>query len=651
MPTKNYVFGAYAPTVNLTSVEAQMLAAHRYRNKLCELERARRDASDATIRRLSPEYAAAADHSLACEERAEAAWVAIKKLSADARCKVAATPEMEAELKSARQAEIDSYAVLKTTKSAAFAILKEKQAELRSAANKLDVTGLGPGKAKSAIKDRFLSMAEESGLDGGQAAFERDSKKARAECGCYWGTYLLVEDAAKAFGQGPPPQFKRFEGDGTIGVQIQSGSGSERLTIERAISCEDSRLQLVIPNLEELHTRGKSRGLRSQGIVRMRIGSNPDRSPIWAEVPVRWHRPLPMNSDIRIAALHRNRVGTHFEWSLRLVIVEPEVIREPELPGSVVALHLGWRLVDGGLRVAMWKGSDGEHGFHVLSDYDVRSDGIPPSLASIRDTQLNRRKPRLLKWIEDNRELLPEWFIDESEYIDKWRSPERFYGLCIQWRNNRETMRHIPHEDIAFRKFERWRKWDKHLFEWQANTQVKVRAKRDDGFRCLAKKLASKYEFVAIVNTDYKKLAEKADQSAGEKDTQSTVQRRNARLASPGRLTQFVKEKFAGRVLTIPAKDVTNTCHVCGKLNKFDHRKLEHRCVGCAIEWDQDVNAVENQLASGLLLVETQAPLDGVMQQEVADESVLPVDGSEASKKATARKSRRNRRLSQLNSE
>ena len=104
MPTKNYVFGAYAPVTNLKSVEEQMLSAHRYRNKLCELERIRREASDATIRRLSPEYAAAADHSAACEELAEEAWIAIKKLSANARCKVPATPKMENELVEARQA-------------------------------------------------------------------------------------------------------------------------------------------------------------------------------------------------------------------------------------------------------------------------------------------------------------------------------------------------------------------------------------------------------------------------------------------------------------------------------------------------------------------------------------------------------------------
>jgi hypothetical protein len=652
MGTRNYAFGAYTPTTNLASVQDQMIAAHRYRNRLCELERTRRDAADATIRRLSPEYAAAADQAAACDARIEAACEAIKKLSSEARSKVEPTPGMTRERLDAIAAAAAVYPVVKATKAAAFELLKSRQSAIHTEAALTDVTGLGPGSAKAAVKTRFLQLAEAAGLDAGQAAYERDSKAARAGCGCHWGTYLLVEDAASEFSNGAPPNFKRYDGSGAVGVQIQS---SNRLTVANALECKDTRLQVVMPNLEELHAKGRSRGKRSEGIVRLRIGSNPNRTPVWTEIPVRFHRLLPMTGDIRQVVLHRRRVGTKSEWSIRFVITEADTPRTMELPGSCVALHLGWRLTDDGLRVASWKGSDGRYGFHVLSHEMLSSDALPASLQAVRDKVLNRKKRRLLRWVTEHSAAMPEWFVTQTETISHWVSQDRFAQLSLVWREQTGALKHDPTRDPALqladprwvawcevvrrvpgaelvrRLLDKWRVWDKHLLEWLANQRERTIARRDDGYRVLARQLATRYETLVIPGTNYKTLTTRAD--VGEVETQSTTQRRNARLASPGKLSQFFLEKFAGSVLKLPAQHLTSSCHVCGVVNVFDHRKLVHRCTGCQTEWDQDVNAIENQLERGLALIKV---------------PVLP-DSEEAAE--APRKAKRNRRKSQLSVE
>ena len=402
------------------------------------------------------------------------------------------------------------------------------------------------------------------------------------------------------------------------------------------MACTNTKLQLVVNNQEELATKGRSRGLRARGICRIRIGSEGKyKRPIWAELPVTFHRELPAKGDIVGAVVHKTIVGTQDKWSLRLIIRTEAAVRPiPEhRKGTMVAVHLGWRMLeDRSLRVAVWAGSDGRCGELVLDPYHVRGDAVPDGLESVRDKVLNRRKPNLIRVLRERQEQLPAWLVEATATISLWQSQSAFIRLANLWRNKRMQSIGIewddflalskedratyladhpiadtfPDEAAIFRALDKWRVWDKHLLNWAAFQRLRVRRRRMDMYRVFAKMLAygskkdpsvQPYEKVVITNTNWVDVLSKAD--TDEKETQTDRQRHIGRLASPGQLSTFCKESFAGDVVTVPEKHVTNECNLCHTINKFDHLKLEHTCTGCGVTWDQDTNGALNQLARG----------------------------------------------------
>ena len=320
MPTKNYCFHADAPTDNLTEVSDQMHSAHRYRNRLCELERTRREASEATIRRLSPEYSVLAEAYDVAEAAVEAAYLDLKKERAKARSRLDPTDVQKTAISEAKTARKLAAEAVKKIKIEVYATLKELQSPYMAqaeAAVPVD-PDMKPGTRKQKVRAEYLARLAAVELDAGQLAYARDQKQARADCGCHWGTYLIVEDAAKDFGKGPPPAFKTWTGDGTIGVQLMGG-----LSVEDACDGDDTRFRIALSNEEELATIGHSHSKHAKGTVRLRIGSHADRSPIWTEFSVTFHRSLPRLGDIRWAYLHRRRIARGDEWQLRMTINEP----------------------------------------------------------------------------------------------------------------------------------------------------------------------------------------------------------------------------------------------------------------------------------------------------------------------------------------
>ncbi|WP_397570680.1 hypothetical protein [Schlesneria sp. T3-172] len=676
MTTRNYVYKAYPPATQATAVREQMVAAHRYRNKLVEIELARRAASEETIRRLSPEYAAAAAVVDEAEARVEAAYKAIKAVSQKARKKVPASPEMANELADAKAAAKAAYDAAKQLKADSYKRLKELQLPLWDQAEKAipESDSLSPAKRKSLLREEYLRLAEAAQIDGGQRVYERDSKVARATCGCFWGTYLTIEDAAKDFNKGAPPRFARYCGEGTIAVQLQGG-----LSVDDAMSGDDRRLKLHVPNQEELATRGKSRGLRAHGVASLRIGSD-GRDPIWAEFPVVFHRPLPPNATIVWSYIHCRKVGQLDEWSLRITVNIPEdgTVALPKT--GVVALHCGWRKIDTetgeSLRVATWVGDDGEHGELILPPDLYSGEGVPGGLMSVRDTRLEEFRKTWLEQFHSHDHELPDWLRlatsesrdDEGRLrgrsIDQWTSQSRFSDLCWLWFDKRierigltrdqylqldKTSRiaamasvvdEFPGEFDLWTSLDAWRNWDKHLAQWQANQRRSVIARRDQIYRTWAKQFSLKYRTLVITDTKWTDMLAKPE--IDEAPGMTTGQRNNGRIASPGRLVLMCREKFV-EIVTVPSKHVTMACHKCGHVGDFNRKSFIHQCSECCAIWDQDQNAARNQLARGLVTLRTRAALD----VEKSCSGVGDGGGSGGNDKgdsATPRKTRRNRK-------
>lgn len=658
MPSvRNWVYGAYPPTTHLEKVREQMRLANLYFNELVRLERRRRDQANKAARQLSPEF----DAALAGYEQADAAVdqviQTLRHRRQRCRRRLPLDPELEQALAAAKKRRQVAYERVKETRAAAYAALKAMQephwplaeADLHAAAvgdrrlrEKLDaaLASEDPAPLRRLIRPYYLARLEAAGIDAGQAAYEREQKLARANCGCYHGTYLVVEEAAAGFGSGPPPRPRHHPKQGTIAVQLIGG-----LTVDAALHGNDSRLQLRLPNEERLVAKGKDGGLRARGLARIRIASDEQRQPIWAELPVVFHRPLPPAGVIKWAYVHCERIGTKDHWRLRLTIVsEP-----PPIPAGsgTAAVHVGWRLrPDGSLRVATLIDDQGRHEEVCLPGSWIELLDRAAGLRRLRDRKLHVRAPRLIAWLRQHDALLPEALRDEIATIEQWRSQARFAGLWWLWRRHR-----FEGDSAAHRLLGRWRVKDKHLYDWETAERTTAIARRRQLYRTVVRRWAETYARIVVVRYRLDELLER------ERDedpiTQTPRQRHHARFAAPAELLDYLEERAGGKVEKVSHQQISMECHQCGQVEAWDRRQLEHTCGGCGSRWDQDTNAALVQLARASSGGERRKTREALDSRKSPSPHALGKGGGrketgDGAKTGPARKTRRNRKRQQL---
>lgn len=445
-------------------------------------------------------------------------------------------------------------------------------------------------------------------------------------------SYLVVEDACKDFGTGAPPRFTRWEGRGTLGVQPQGG-----LDVTEALAGRSQLLRLSIPHEDVLYDRGYLHGSDAIGTVSFRIGSE-GRDPIWAEIPVRFHRPLPHAGSIRFAYLHANLSPRGEEWSLRLTIAEPD--SEQELPGAgIVALHFGWRTMeDQSLRVAVWQGSDGRHGEVCITAATLQDDAKLATIQATRDRWRDEFAPRLINWLDEQQATLPEWLTERTKTIAHWQAQSSFHQLCLMWRENR-----FAGDSQIFAALNTWRKEDKQLWQHHVRLRDRINGRRTDLYRKTLVRLSQEYRNVVMANVQWAKLKRKA--RSEDDPTQTAAQRHNASLAAPGEFSRLAKEYWGERVVLVPAKDITTRCHACGEASKSDRVNRVNTCEHCGAKWDIDRNAALNELASGTLLLNSEGSLAGEAGTAISEAGE---DGQLEPVAAAVKKTRRNRRAAQI---
>jgi hypothetical protein len=91
----------------------------------------------------------------------------------------------------------------------------------------------------------------------------------------------------------------------------------------------------------------------------MRIGSNADRSAVWLEIPIVYHRDLPPNADIKSVSMSRKTVAGKVRWSLTIICTmpKPEQVSTERHTARPLALDLSYRLMPTGVRVGYWHDS------------------------------------------------------------------------------------------------------------------------------------------------------------------------------------------------------------------------------------------------------------------------------------------------------
>lgn len=454
MATLNWCYGAKEPDV-ACAVDQAIELAHKYRNRLCELELEKRKRHYDILRRLAPGFVHA---ELDCE--------GLEAELGDVRKSI--------QLERSRQATKHPTGVKHLVDRTSEIKLSLKIARERLKTEK-----------KAAYTDPNVIQA----MDENTAQHKDECKLAKEDSGLYWGTEAIVNQACRSFSSGSPPKFKRYSGEGQLAVQLQGG-----------LDCDDaSKSNTLFYIGDEIDHKRRE--------CFIRIGSDNGR-PVFAKLAIVFHRPLPKGK-IKWAYLEKRRIATTVKWIIRITIDVDEPAADP-LPGEV-AIHTGWRMEDNGLRVATWLGSDGKSGVLKLPPSHYEDYARLDKIKSDRDSAMNSIRESLAEWMNDRD--IPEWMDEARKHIRFWRSANRFDGLYWQWLASR-----IDGDSDILDALNQWRKKDKHAWQHERRLSVRIVRRRKDMFRCFVKGLSSAYGIAIVSPIDAKELVENSDPEDLERD-------------------------------------------------------------------------------------------------------------------------------------
>ena len=541
LPSKVFSYGAKTPIENFESVKNQMYLAHKYRNALVQAELERRELTDKALASTFPALEELEATIKRKENELEALRTNIKTLNVERRDRTPSKDEAE-NGKRVRNELQELWTRRKELRKECFSLPEWK------------IIGI-PLEAEHKAK----------------------LKKLYAESGCYWGTTLHINQSCSDFNKGAPPHFMSSRGDGHLAMQVQGG-----MTMDELLSGVDTRVQLgAVP--DEAWKPG-GRHLRKT-TVKLRIGSNSDRTPIFATIPIVYHRPIPQDGVIKWVHLIRRMVGTKPEWRLQFVVSRREGWQPEDLAiKGIVGLDLGWRrMPDGGLRVASWRGNDGEKGTIVLPSRWQNGMDKVNDIQSIRDKNFNTTREKLMALLG----RAPEWLKDETKSIGQWRSIKKLAKVSNKWREKR-----FEGDEEIYGFLENWRKQDKHLLEYSENLRDQLQRQRLDVYRNFAAFLRRRYRKVVLEKLKKGLFQECPEAEDIREDAPSKENRKRACLSN---LRTALSNNMAA-LEEVGAAYTSQTCPDCGAREKFEPEFIEHKCSSCGSVYDRDDKAALNIL-------------------------------------------------------
>lgn len=638
-----FKYGACRPLVNARGVYEQFKRAHHYRNHLCEIERDRRDETDRALAELCPEL------------------VEVEGLIGTQGSPADPYLETEAVEPSGIEAEIQAYEREITRRRSHdrkrnttpeerehLKQLRARRSELRQRRRELRLALFGrkgtPDLDPSDPKYRAPIPKDPRWAERSQEIEDRAKarvKELRRSMGLYWGTYLQVENAAKSMRKGAPPAFRPWhKRKDKIAVQFQGGA-----SIGDLLSGKDTRAQLTLSRRPRA-IPGTNRGdNKLQGNLKIRVGSQ-GRDPIWAEVRLVYHRPIPTQAKIKWIYLTRRPLSYGSRWSVQFVL-EADSWQKPDLATEgYVGIDVGWRLrPDGSLRVAVWAGSDGREGGLVLPAWWLKEHTKIKEQQAKRNNKLNEVRQIFLDLVEDlyqrsvrtldlpgdTEDLLKDQdlitirdltriqpiVLQEILGTDQYpevRSAMTRRGLRIgkdarAWiRQSNSAPRFMDLSDCLLssgvwlpQEIWDWRKKEKHWRDHERHLDDQLQGSRRDLYLRQVAFLTREYATLAIEDLDLSELHRRFDLLERDGDMSDDLIKTNFRIACLSSLFDAIKQR-ARHVDQIDPEFTTMCCHMCHEvdLTWTNHVRLYHRCPSCESRWDQDVNAARNLLRAAL---------------------------------------------------
>jgi hypothetical protein len=322
-------------------------------------------------------------------------------------------------------------------------------------------------------------------------------------------------------------------------------------------------------------------------------------------------------------------VGPNTKYTFQCTVESPSWVKDGPIKGSgTVAIDTGWRLMDGGQRVAYWVDDHGRHGQILVPESVRRAVDQADELQGHAHDHFNAACGQLRAWMAAYPQHVPPWMVEATETIAHWKSHVPLirvarrlasdHGLWKLWLVERKAARldlfgsfaevcewlqkravatggSVPPLVQIAVYLEGWRRKDAHLYDWQQRERRYAENARTDLFRKVCQ-VARQYERVLIEKIDLPKLAKNA---SPEEKTNHEWLHRLARIAAPGDFAERIRVTCKGRAENVPPGANTRTCHKCNHVNDawpHPERRVQV-CAGCGAEWDRDENACRVMLA------------------------------------------------------
>lgn len=379
-------------------------------------------------------------------------------------------------------------------------------------------------------------------------------------------------------------------------------------------------------------------GQSGKHLARGFITVNDDR--IWFDAII--HRPLPEGAIIKSFALVGRKVNPFgWQWELQIIVEIPSQVLPGADESKWIAIDLGWRVRENGLRVAYWLDYKGDHGEFILP-FKCENYGI-------------RRRREFLEGLGDAYMPIADWRdwaerqSEADKYLDSVKDRIRaistngaapaIYDLCqprkyhfYQRPDGAEFRRNAPYTDADLEEKEK-RKTFKYLgvrevdglcmmrggslkklaadlgdqapaclVEWVRDSAIdfkrlraarlRMEGAREHYYRNQCIEWATRYDCLRHESDlNLKALAEAEDQDYPLKPSQKYRQE----MASLSLFKSWLEDAFRKRgksVKRLMAAHTTQTCPECGA-NMECGPKLIVKCE-CGAQLDQDFAACRN---------------------------------------------------------
>lgn len=367
----------------------------------------------------------------------------------------------------------------------------------------------------------------------------------------------------------PRLRTKPFDGSGTLAVPLMAQRGKPQDTAAVMAGRWAGVVEIGDPlrSCGPIAPSGRRGATRETRPVSLTTGQGRPR----ITMDVIFHRPLPPGWNVKLVRATREVTAGRGRWTVQFTLVRPA---EPRRTGPRrAAVNVGWRSLGGGRYRAGAVAANfslPDPPEHLAGWVDGAQITVPAAVAGafrkadelrgLRDDLLNGALTVASGWLGAHPDRAAELGATAGD-VARWRSPGRLASLVGRWRANGVA----PSERAVWEQLEGWRKSDRHLWSWEANSRAQAIARRDDGYRKVAAWLHSTADEVIVGAMDIAGLARRPDGITDRAWTEQQEAASAARFAvAPSRLRHALEVCRGGASVRVDDRAATRVHHACG---------------------------------------------------------------------------------------